>query len=122
MSYKQIGFLILFFIVLILSVSSVKADAIETMQTNLNMSIADIIMIIASGGIIVIAAFDARIAVMCAFIIYASMFITFTLATEEGISGFNPYYSGLAMMICFIILCLCLLISYKKTNTPLNVV
>jgi len=122
MSYRKSLFLLLFLLLFILSISNVKADALETLQTNLNMSISDIIMIIASCGIVVITAFDARIAVMCAFLIYASIFIVFTLATEEGTSGFNPYYSGVAMMLCFVILCLGLLISYKKSNMPMNVV
>lgn len=114
--------LMLVFFVLILIIDPVKADALESMQTNLNMSIADIIMIIVSCGCIVIGAIDARIAIFCAFLLYASCFIAFTLATEEGISGFNPYYSGVAMMLCFVIVVLLLLISYKKANTPINVV
>lgn len=100
---------------------SVQADAVETISDNLNMSIADIIMIVVSCGIIVISALDARIAVMCAFLIYCSLFILFTLMTEEGMSGFNPYYSGVAMMLCFVVICLSLLISYKKGNTPMTV-
>jgi len=100
----------------------VNADAVETLQNNLNMSVADIILLIISCGCIVIGAFDSRIAIMCAFLLYAILFIVFTLATDEGHAGFNPYFAGLAMMVCFVVLCLMLLISYKKTNTPYNVV
>lgn len=127
MSYRKLTpYLILSYVILLLilslSTSNAKADAIETIQDNLNMAIADIIMIVVSCGIIVISAFDARIAVMCAFLIYASIFILFTLITEEGMTGFNPYFSGVAMMLCFVVLCLGLLVTYKKGNTPINVV
>lgn len=119
MLYKKILFTIL---ILLLFCSSCSATAINTIENNLDMSIADIIMIIVSCGIIIIIAFDARIALMCALLLYTSIFILYTTITEEGISGFNPYYSGVAMMVCFIVLCLSLLITYKKSNTPLNVV
>lgn len=120
MSYKKTMFLAV--LIYFLFVSTVKADALDTMETNLNMEISDVIMIVLSCAIIVIGALDARIAIMCAFLLYTSVFILFTLATEEGIAGFNPYYSGVAMMMCFVIVCLMLLISYKKSNTPYNVV
>lgn len=107
---------------IILLCSCVNGDAIERMQTNLNMELSDVIMIGISCGIIVICAFDPRIALMIAFLLYASIFILFTLITEEGISGFNPYYSGVAMMICLVVLCLSLLITHKKVTTPYNVV
>lgn len=97
---------------------SVCGDALETMQNNLGVSVADIIMLILTGGIIVIVAFDARIALMIAFLLYASLFIVFTSATEAGYIGFNPYFSGVAMMGCFVLLALSLLVTYKKTNTP----
>ena len=122
MLFRRSWLLLVFFFLLLLFVSSVKADAVETVTDNLNMSIADIIMIVVSCGIIVIVALDARIAVMCAFLIYTSLFILFTLMTDEGMSGFNPYYSGVAMMLCFVILVLGLLISYKKGSTPMSVV
>lgn len=115
-------FLLFFLIQIILVCNCVNADAIERMQTNLNMELSDVIMIGVSCGIIVICAFDARIALMIAFLLYASIFILFTLITEEGIAGFNPYYSGLAMMICLVILCLSLLITHKKVTTPYSVI
>ena len=119
---KKILFLMLFLLFFIFSFNVVSADAIETMEDNLQVSIADIIMIIVSCGLVVMIAFDARIALMCALLIYTGIFILFTLAVEEGYSNFNPYFSGVAMMLCFVILCLSLLISYKKGNTPYNVV
>lgn len=121
--FRKLVFLLFLisFLLTITAVSTVKADAIERLETNLNMSISDIIIILLSCGIVVIGAFDARIAIMCALLLYASAFIVFTLATEEGYSGFNPYYSGVAMMLCFVILCISLLISYKKGNTPMQV-
>ena len=114
--------ILLLMLLMLLAVVTVQADAITTMETNLNMSIADIIMVILSGGIVIVGALDARVALMFAFLIYTSVFILFTLVTEEGIAGFNPYYSGVAMMVCFVLLCLMLLVSYKKANTPLGVV
>jgi len=121
MRYNKIIFLffLLFFMVFSPVVSS---DAIENIENNLGVSIANIIIIILSCGIFVITAFDARIALMIAFLLYASLFIVFTLATEEGYEGFNPYFSGVAMMVCFVLLALSLLITYKKTNTPPHVV
>lgn len=119
MWYRKILLLMLF---TLFAVITVKADAISTMETNLNMSIADVIMVVVSGGIVIVGALDARIALMFAFLVYTSIFILFTLVTEEGITGFNPYYSGVAMMVCFVLLCLMLLVSYKKANTPLGVV
>lgn len=121
--FRKLVFLLFMmsFLLTITMVSTVKADAVERLETNLNMSVSDVVMIIISCGVIVIGAFDARIAIMCALLLYASAFIVFTLATEEGFSGFNPYYSGVAMMLCFVVLCLSLLISYKKGNTPMHV-
>lgn len=98
------------------------ANPVERIEENLNMGAADIIMFIVSGGCIIIVALDARIALMCALLIYTSLFILFTLLTEEGISGFNPYVSGVAMMVCFVVICVSLLITYKKSNTPYGVV
>lgn len=96
----------------------VQSNAISTMENNLGVNISDIILIILTGGIIVIVAFDARIALMLAFLLYASLFIVFTLATEAGYSGFDPYFSGVAMMACFVLLALSLLVTYKKANSP----
>ncbi|GAG87364.1 unnamed protein product [marine sediment metagenome] len=73
MLFKKILLLSLFLLVLVLSMGTVNASAIDTMQENLNMEVADIMMIVVSCGIIVIVAFDARIALMCAFLIYASI-------------------------------------------------
>lgn len=124
MSYKKIIFILFMmgFSFTVLTVNIVKADAIDTMSDNLDMSMADVIMVVLSCGIVVIAAAEVRIAIMCAFLLYGSLFIVFTLATQEGISNFDPYYSGVAMMLTFVILVLSLLISYKKVNTPMNVV
>lgn len=119
MSYKKIMFLTV--LIYFLFVSTVEANAMETMSTNLNMGISDIIMVVLSCSLVVIGALDARIALMCAFLLYTAVFILFTLATEEGISGFNPYASGVAMMMCFVILCLMLLVTYKRSNTPYQV-
>ena len=121
MWYKKNIMLLMLLSFLLLFSFSVCADSVENIETNLQMSIADIIMIIVSGGIVIITAFDARIALMCAFLIYASLFILFTLMTEEGMTGFSPYYSGVAMMVCFVIICLSLLVTYKKSNTPYGV-
>lgn len=100
----------------------VTADPISNMENNLQMSMADIIMVILSCGLVVISAFDTRIALMSALLLYTSVFILFTVATEEGYTGFTPYYSGVAMMLCFVLLAISLLVTYKKSNTPLNVV
>ena len=125
MWYKKgtilLSFLFIVSIVLVFNVTA-QTKGIDNLEETLQMTIADIIMIIISGGIIVLIAFDARIALMLAFLLYASMFILFTLLTEEGFSNFNPYYSGVAMMLCFVLICLSLLITYKKSNTPYNVV
>jgi len=117
---KRIVLLLMLFALSIVLVFNVEAQTkgIDNLEETLQMSIADIIMIIISGGIIVITAFDLRIALMLAFLLYASMFILFTLMTEEGFSNFNPYYSGVAMMLCFVMLVLMLLVTYKKSNTP----
>ena len=122
MLYRKLSIFLFFLFSLFLFMNSVEADAVETITDNLNMGLADIIMLVVTCGIIVISALDARIAVMCALLIYTSLFILFTLMTEEGMTGFNPYFSGVAMMLCFVVLCLSLLISYKKANTPYNVV
>lgn len=119
MLYKTSLLMLLFFAAIIALSLNVSASSIDTFEANLQMSVADIIMIILSCGIIVIAAVEARIALMCAFLIYGGLFILFTFMTEEGMSGFNPYYSGVAMMVCFVIICLSLLITYKKANTPM---
>lgn len=110
--------LILFLLIITICVTSCEAATYNKVEENLDMSIADIILIIVSCGIIIITALDVRIALMCALLIYTGIFIVFTYLTEEGFSNFNPYYSGLAMMLCFVILCLGLLITYKKSNTP----
>jgi len=109
--FMMIGFSICLF-------SNVSANALDTMETNLGMSIADIIMIVISAGCIIFVAVDARIALMIALLLYTGVFVLFTLATEEGYGNFNPYYSGVAMMLCFVVICLSLLISYKRGNTP----
>lgn len=107
---------------LLILIDQAAADPVETFETNLNMTLPDIIMIIISCGCIVIVAFDSRIALMIAFILYTSVFIVFTEASAAGYTAFNPYYSGSAMMICFALICISLLVTYKKSNTPLNVV
>lgn len=122
MLFKKILILLAIVLLFLMISTTCSGDAIERIENNLKVTIADIIMIIASCGIIVVGAFDTRIAIMFAFLLYTVIFIVFTLATEEGYENFNPYFSGLAMMVCFIILCLMLLVSYKKANTPLNVV
>ena len=119
MRYKKI-FLLLLLTIFVFS-PVVCGNALEKISNNLGVSAADIILIILTGGIIVFAALDVRIALMLAFLLYASVFIVFTLATEEGYTGFNPYYSGVAMMCCFVLLALSLLITYKKTNSPPSV-
>lgn len=107
---------------ILLSFSNCYANPVEQIEENLDMSIADVIMIVVSCGIVIIVAFDVRIALMCALLIYSSIFIVFTLLTEEGFENFNPYFSGIAMMLCFVVLCVSILITYKKSNTPYNVV
>lgn len=99
----------------------VCGNAIENISNNLGIQVSDICLIILTGGIIVIAAFDARVALMLAFLLYASTFIVFYEATNLGYEGFNPYFSGVAMMGCFVLLCLSLLITYKKSNSPPSV-
>jgi len=121
MSFKTILFL-LFFLGIVFSASSCMANPVERIEENLNMSVADILTMVVSCGIVIIVAFDARIALMCALLSYTSLFIVFTFLTDEGFSNFNPYYTGVAMMVCFVIICASLLITYKKSNTPFNVV
>ncbi len=113
---------ILFFLGFLVFSPLVSCDAVGSIEDNLGASVADIVIIVLSCGIFVITAFDARIALMIAFLLYASVFIVFTLATEAGYEGFNPYYSGVAMMVCFVLLSLALLVTYKKTNMPPNLV
>lgn len=119
MSYKKI---ILVLMLVLMCANVVSADAVDTMEENLSLSIHDIIMLIITCASLIVVALDARIALMFALMLYTSVFILFTLVTEEGIAGFNPYFSGTAMMLCFVVLCLSLLITYKKGNTPYNVV
>lgn len=115
---KKIIVLLFCFFVISLTAPLVCADATDNIETNLGASVSDIIMIIVSCGVIVLCAFDLRIALMLAFLLYASLFIVFSLATEVGYDGFNPYYAGVAMMACFVLLALSLLITYKKVNSP----
>lgn len=123
LSKRLVRFVILLNLVMLVILPGLAAaDPVETFETNLNMSLADICMIIISCGCIVIVAFDSRIALMCAFILYAAVYIVFTQATIAGYQNFNPYYSGTAMMMCFVLICITLLVTYKKSNTPLNVV
>jgi hypothetical protein len=98
------------------------SSATETISNSLGVTPADIILIIETGGIIVIVALDARIALMLGFILYASTFVIFTLAPEAGYTGFDPYFPGVAFMGCFVLMALSLLITYKKSNTPGNMV
>lgn len=123
MSHKKIILFMLFTLLTLFTlVSNVcSADAIETMETNLNVAMADVILIVVSCAILIVVALDARIAVMCALLIYSSLFILYTVLTELGYSGYNAYYPGVAMMLCIVILCLALLVTYKKVNTPYNV-
>ena len=115
--------LILLIFLTLLTVKTVTAtDPLTTFENNLDMSIADICFIIISCGLVIMTAFDTRVALMMGIMLYAVVFVVFTLATEEGYTQFNPYYSGVAMMLCFVIMCVSLLVTYKKGNTPINVV
>ncbi len=117
MRYKKM-FLTMFFFIFFVSCPIVYGDAVDTIENNLGVEASNIILLILTCGVVVIVAFDARIALMIAFLLYASLFIVFTLATEAGYGGFDPYFSGVAMMACFVLLALSLLVTYKKANSP----
>lgn len=118
MLYRKIIIGLLIFIAITCTVS---ANAVDTIEENLDMPISEILMVVTTCGIVVISALDTRIAIMLGTLLYTSLFILFYLATEQGYTGFNPYYPGVAMMMCLVILSLALLIPYKKANTPYHV-
>jgi len=113
--------LTIFFYLIILSASIVSANAITTMETNLQMNISDIVLLVVTLGLIVFTVLDVRIAVMLGLLLYTSIFVLYTVLTELGYTGYNAYFPGVAMMLCIVLLCLMLLISYKKSNTVYKV-
>lgn len=101
----------------ILAAGTATADATDTISTNLGLQASDIILLITILGCIICTAFDARVALMFATLLFASEFIVFYQATDMGYTGFQPYHAGLCLITCIILLALSLLITYKKESS-----
>ena len=86
----------------------------DVIADNLGVGIGDIVLLILTCSLVIIGAFDIRIAAMFATLLYAVAFILFYEVTAAGYSGFDPGRAGILVVVSIVILALLVLASGKS--------
>ena len=88
----------------------------ERISSNLGMSLSDVILLMIFCGLLLLGAFDIRVAAMFGTLLYSICFVVFYQATVMGYSGFEPFKAGVIVVFCIVILALLVLSSGKSGN------